>query len=172
MDVFREDLLARINLWSFELPGLAARRDDIEPNLDFELQKFTAAHGRNVTMNKEARKKFLQFALDATTPWKGNFRDLNAAVTRMASLSPSGRISVATVQEEITRLKRLWQPISDPHDRGAAREVLGEAQLANLDLFDQFPVGRGNSRLPNVEVAVRCRSQAISCFTPGQTEAK
>ena len=30
---FREDLLARINLWSFQLPGLSQRRDDIDPNL-------------------------------------------------------------------------------------------------------------------------------------------
>src|SRR6202522_3987557 len=33
---FREDLLARINLWTFSLPGLRARPEDIEPNLDFE----------------------------------------------------------------------------------------------------------------------------------------
>ena len=36
---FREDLLARINLWTFRLPGLADRREDIEPNLDFELEQ-------------------------------------------------------------------------------------------------------------------------------------
>ncbi|HTN89068.1 MAG TPA: sigma 54-interacting transcriptional regulator, partial [Sorangium sp.] len=31
---FREDLLARINLWTFRLPGLRERVEDIEPNLD------------------------------------------------------------------------------------------------------------------------------------------
>ena len=31
---FRRDLLARIDLWSFKMPGLAERREDIEPNLD------------------------------------------------------------------------------------------------------------------------------------------
>ncbi len=35
--LFREDLLARINIWTFVLPGLANRREDIEPNIDFEL---------------------------------------------------------------------------------------------------------------------------------------
>ncbi len=34
---FREDLLARINLWTFRLPGLRERPEDIEPNLDHEL---------------------------------------------------------------------------------------------------------------------------------------
>ncbi len=37
---FRADLFARINLWCFELPGLAERREDIEPNLDYELNRF------------------------------------------------------------------------------------------------------------------------------------
>ena len=34
---FRDDLLARINLWTFTLPGLTDRREDISPNLDYEL---------------------------------------------------------------------------------------------------------------------------------------
>src|SRR5690606_29133174 len=33
---FRDDLLARINLWSFPLPGLRERPEDIEPNLTYE----------------------------------------------------------------------------------------------------------------------------------------
>ncbi|MGL4575372.1 MAG: RNA repair transcriptional activator RtcR family protein, partial [Burkholderiaceae bacterium] len=31
---FRDDLFARINLWSYDLPGLAQRPEDIEPNID------------------------------------------------------------------------------------------------------------------------------------------
>jgi len=37
---FREDLLARTNLWTFRLPGLCQRPEDIEPNLDYELEQF------------------------------------------------------------------------------------------------------------------------------------
>ena len=59
---FREDLLARINLWTFCLPGLADRREDIEPNLQYELDRFASKTGRKVTMNKEARDQFLRFA--------------------------------------------------------------------------------------------------------------
>ena len=33
---FREDLLARINLWTFRLAGLVERHEDIAPNLDYE----------------------------------------------------------------------------------------------------------------------------------------
>ena len=46
---FRADLLARIDLWSFELPGLAERREDIEPNLDYELNRFSEKSGKHVT---------------------------------------------------------------------------------------------------------------------------
>jgi sigma54-dependent transcription regulator len=31
---FREDLLARIDLWTFRLPSLRDRPEDLEPNLD------------------------------------------------------------------------------------------------------------------------------------------
>jgi hypothetical protein len=34
---FREDLFARINLWTYTLPGLAQRREDIEPNIEHQL---------------------------------------------------------------------------------------------------------------------------------------
>src|SRR3569623_1764941 len=37
---FRDDLFARLNLWTFALPGLAERREDIAPNLDYELDRF------------------------------------------------------------------------------------------------------------------------------------
>lgn len=136
---FREDLLARINLWSFELPCLASRREDIDPNLDFELQRYAEAEGRKVTMNAEARRHFLEFAMHAASSWRGNFRDLNAAVTRMATLAPAGRINVAIVQEEIQRLQAAWNPpgaTASPDDEVLAG-VLSQTQVASLDRFDR-----------------------------------
>ncbi len=59
---FREDLLARINLWTFRLPGLADRPEDIPPNLEFELERFARTSGTRATFNREGRERFLGFA--------------------------------------------------------------------------------------------------------------
>lgn len=103
---FRADLLARINVWTFELPGLAQRPEDIEPNLDHELSQSGRLLNTRVTMTKEARAAFLAFARGAA--WPGNFRDLSAAVLRMATLADSGRIGADDVAFEVTELRRLW----------------------------------------------------------------
>jgi transcriptional regulatory protein RtcR len=49
----REDLLARMNLWTFRLPGLTERPEDIEPNLDYELEQFARRSSLRATMSKE-----------------------------------------------------------------------------------------------------------------------
>jgi transcriptional regulatory protein RtcR len=134
---FREDLLARINLWTFTLPGLRSRPEDIEPNLQFELEQFEERTSRHVTFNKEAREKFLQFALSATSVWTRNFRDLNAAVVRMATLAQGGRISTAIVEEEIQRLNTSWSSFEDMDSVGILSRFLSREQLANIDLFDR-----------------------------------
>jgi transcriptional regulatory protein RtcR len=135
---FREDLLARINLWTFCLPRLADRLEDLPPNLDYELSQFASRTGQVVRMNKEARERFLQFATSSTALWKANFRDLNAAVTRMSTLAAGGRITVELVDEEVSRLTDQWgsgdrELVCAP----ALSELLSEEQLAHLDLFDR-----------------------------------
>ncbi len=130
---FREDLLARVNLWSFTLPGLASRREDIAPNLDYELDRHAEREGARVTFNKEARARYLDFATASDAPWPGNFRDLAASVTRMATLAPSGRIDSTTVDDEIGRLRRMWT-------RGApmaADGLDGLIEASGLDPFDR-----------------------------------
>jgi transcriptional regulatory protein RtcR len=133
---FREDLLARINLWTFLMPGLKNRTEDIEPNLDFELDRFAEKAGRRVTFSKEARERFLEFALAPTASWAGNFRDLNAAVARMATLAPGGRISTQVVGEEASKLSMAWhKPESPRHDE--LGRFLTTRQLEEIDLFDR-----------------------------------
>lgn len=135
---FREDLLARIDLWSFRLPALCERPEDIEPNLDYELAQWTARHGTRVTLNKEARVRFLQFATVEAT-WPGNFRDFNAAVTRMATLAEGGRIAIEDVEEEIDRLRRSWRRLGDTDASSGwprVTAVLGAQALDELDRFD------------------------------------
>lgn len=135
---FREDLLARLNLWTFELPGLADRREDIEPNLDFELRRHAEREGELITFNREARERYLAFATAPEASWKANFRDLGASVTRMATFAPSGRITEEVVTEEIGRLKKAWQRSSDKDGEAVLVTLLGEERVAALDLFDQL----------------------------------
>lgn len=135
---FREDLLARINLWTFELPALIDRREDIEPNIDFELDRWTERTGGRVTFNKEAGAKFLRYATKEAT-WPGNFRDLGAAITRMATLAPGGRIDRATVDEEIELQRR--NTVRTQTESAAERflvDLLGEDAVVELDLFDRI----------------------------------
>jgi transcriptional regulatory protein RtcR len=133
---FREDLLARINLWTFSLPGLKERPEDIEPNLQFELEQFAQRTGHRVTFSKEAREAFLSFALSPPADWKANFRDLNAAVARMATLAQGGRISVQLVNEETERLVRTWRgPAQTQSD--SLTGVLSPVQIEELDPFER-----------------------------------
>ena len=145
---FREDLLLRINLWRFHLPGLAERPEDIEPNLDYELDQFAGKSGNRAQFNHEARELFLTLATGPEAVWRGNFRDLSAAVMRMGTLADGGRIDAALVREEWARLRENWQRLArhgalagsgaadrNKEDATLLQEVMGEA-AAELDLFD------------------------------------
>jgi transcriptional regulatory protein RtcR len=132
--LFREDLLARINLWTFRLPGLCQRPEDIEPNLDYELDQFAGVTGTRVAFNREARQRFLHFANSGDAMWTGNFRDLNGAVTRMATLASGGRITVEVVEEQILRLKSDWR---ETMEDDPLVSLIGQKRAAQLDLFDR-----------------------------------
>ncbi|TIO06846.1 MAG: AAA family ATPase [Mesorhizobium sp.] len=135
---FREDLFARLNLWTFQLPALRDRKEDIEPNLEFELRRFSEREGQNVTFNKEARGLYLKFAMAPEAMWRANFRDLSASVTRMATLAPLGRINEETVHEEIDRLRVLWRAgLAAGDGECILSEILGPERQSRIDMFDR-----------------------------------
>lgn len=135
---FREDLFARINLWMFELPGLAERREDIEPNLDFELERLAQTQQQLVRFSSEARRLWLDFATAPDAHWPGNFRELSASITRMATLAETGRITEAIAREEMTRLQAAWhgERTNSNTDDDLLRPLLG-ASLETTDPFDR-----------------------------------
>jgi transcriptional regulatory protein RtcR len=134
---FRDDLIARINLWTFVLPGLAERLEDLEPNLDFEMEQFARKSGSNVRFNREARERFLRFATSAEARWPGNFRDLNGAVVRMATLARGGRITLEIADEEIARLRTSWNPRTASPSHALLVRCLGADRVNALDAFDR-----------------------------------
>ena len=132
---FREDLLARINLWTFELPALRERPEDIEPNLRYELEQYARRHGQKASFNKEVQQRFLNFATGGGAMWAGNFRDLNAAVTRLATLAGGERINVELVEEEIARLRQQWR--QEEAGESALGRHLSRDQIEAIDPFDR-----------------------------------
>jgi len=151
---FRDDLLARLNIWTYSMPGLYDRREDIEPNIDYELDRYAEREGDRVSFNKEARQQYLSFATSSEASWAGNFRDLSSSITRMATLSLTGRIDIETVHKEIIRLKQAWSNSETSLDDNILMNVLGSEKLDKIDLFDHAQL---------VEVIKVCRqSKSLS----------
>jgi len=127
---FRGDLLARIHL----------------PNIDYELRRFEELQGRSVSFNKEALADFLKFGEAPDSSWQGNFRDLNGAIERMATLAERGRIGTEDVAAEVRRLRQQWNAAGPGTggSGGAAREtaavldsVLTAEAITEIDPFDR-----------------------------------
>ncbi|CAM2067183.1 RNA repair transcriptional activator RtcR [Sulfidibacter corallicola] len=137
---FREDLLARMNLWTYKLPSLRERPEDIEPNLLYELEKFARTHGRTTTFNKEAYTRFLNFATGPDGQWNANFRDLNASVTRMATLSGGSRINEPIVAEEVERLRAQWE--RPRLENKVLARYFTKDELEEIDQFDQAQLAK------------------------------
>ena len=135
---FREDLFARINMWTYELPALKDRKEDIPANIDFELSLYAQKMGENVRFNKEARTLFERFAMSNDATWQGNFRDLSSAITRLCTLADSSRIAVGDVDLEMSRLRRLWHSSQAREADNSLESYLSVQQIENIDNFDQI----------------------------------
>lgn len=141
---FREDLFSRINLWTYVLPGLSERVEDIEPNVDYLLALVARDIGHQARFNVEARKRYLEFAQSPDASWLGNFRDLMASIARMATLADGGRITIELVEAERERLKWMWER---PGKQSKASLALTQEEMQTLvgletwrrmDFFDQM----------------------------------
>ena len=133
---FRLDLLSRINLWEFHLPSLRDRPEDIEPNLDYELQRITASRGMVAQFIGEAKQRFLEFAESPEAIWPGNFRSLSASLERMATYAPRCQIDADVVAREIARLRAMWRPLREQGGFPLLQSLLADHD--RLDLFEKL----------------------------------
>ena len=136
---FRADLLSRLNMWTFRLPALRARPEDMEANMIHELARAERMLGVRVGFNVDAADAWTRFARAPGTTWPGNFRDFNGAILRLCTLAPRGRVTRAQVHDEIARLQDLWRSAETDEDAGLVAEVLEQKldpfevpQLANV----------------------------------------
>lgn len=148
---FRNDLLQRINRWSYRIPGLSERREDIEPNFNYELDLFRNHINRGVVITDEARKLFMDYALAETTRWDGNFRELRNMVTRMGTLANDGEINSADVDREIRRVKTN---VTAENKTPPSSQNIEHATLAEEDSYLKSLLGSGyTERLDAISIA-------------------
>lgn len=135
---FREDLLARIDLWTYTLPSLKERIEDLDPNIDYELERFSKHSNSLISFNKTARDRYVSFGKSADATWSGNFRDLNASIIRMATLANGGRITREDVDLEIERLSQKWQAKrpSSLDTTALLGHLLPKGEMEKMDDYD------------------------------------
>lgn len=151
---FRDDLFARINLWTYTLPGLAQRPQDIEPNVQHQLRIASNELGQQVRFTKEAQAAYMRFAVSARASWRGNFRDLTASITRLATLAQQGRIGLALVEAEIQRLEWQWHNMGNM-DAGHTHPAL--PLVPSLDAVPSMPALDHFDRIQLESVIQVCR---------------
>lgn len=110
---FRDDLLARIDLWTFALPGLRNRPEDIEPNLLYELDQ--RAH-RSVTprMSPARRTVVLAAGIDRWDHPAASAHSLGitdeAGATLCDAVLAASRLDVPSVlPERIVKADSAWR---------------------------------------------------------------
>lgn len=76
-NMFREDLLYRINTIHVEVPPLRERREDIIPLAEYFLKKYMSKYGKgNIKLSPQAKEKLLEYK------WPGNIRELQHAIEK------------------------------------------------------------------------------------------
>ncbi|PLX10723.1 MAG: hypothetical protein C0597_16335 [Marinilabiliales bacterium] len=108
-NMFREDLLYRINTIQIELPPLRSRGDDLILIANYYLNKYSSKYGKkNLTFSSSATNKLMEYH------WPGNVRELSHAVERAIIMSDEKIISAndLIVHKSDTNFKLSEKPLS------------------------------------------------------------
>ena len=89
---FREDLYYRLNVVPLHIPPLRERKEDIPMLVEHFLKKFSFAERK---VSPQVMKLFMEY------PWKGNVRELENVIERIALLTDKDEIAVEDVPHEI-----------------------------------------------------------------------
>lgn len=110
-ELFREDLLYRINTIHVEIPPLRERPEDIVPLTEIFLSKYTNIYSKpTMRLHTEAKEKLRQ------QPWYGNIRELEHTIEKAVIISESKVLNSASFDfprkkeasvKEITTLEEM-----------------------------------------------------------------
>lgn len=83
-NLFREDLLYRINTIQIEIPSLRERKEDISPFANYFLKQFSDKYNKSgMKITTDGYDKLVEY------PWPGNIRELKHTIEKAVILSSS-----------------------------------------------------------------------------------
>ncbi len=136
---FREDLFDRLNVFPLRVPSLSERKEDIPLLADHFLQKYCAVLSRPPrSFSKEAVEEL------SARPWKGNVRELENFVQRLAVLSPGKLLRRDDVARELARADGAPEASSAPLEQLVEERIreflrrLGSALDSETRLHELF----------------------------------
>ncbi|MEJ5227437.1 sigma-54 dependent transcriptional regulator [Thermodesulfovibrio sp.] len=83
---FREDLFYRINVFPLRIPPLRERQEDIIPLAEFFIRRLSNKISKNLSLSSDMKRYLLE------RDWRGNVRELENFIYRMAVLSQDGNL--------------------------------------------------------------------------------
>jgi two-component system, NtrC family, response regulator AtoC len=124
---FREDLYFRLSVFHINVPPLRERRDDLSALIRFLLQRNTRRMGSTTT----------QISLDpgveemlVNYDWPGNVRELENVIDRVLVMADSGRITLADLPPQITKITHPALPGAGLQLSGSLREQVRKYEVA------------------------------------------
>ena len=136
---FREDLFDRLNVFPLRVPSLAERKEDIPLLADYFLRKYCVLLARPArAFSREAFEEL------AAHPWKGNVRELENFVQRLAVLSTGKLLRRDDVARELARAGGAPDSSSAPMEQLIEERIrefirrLGPAIDSETRLHDLF----------------------------------
>ncbi len=123
---FREDLYHRLNEFSFELPKLRDRREDIMIFAKFFLKNANRELNKNVKdFGPDVEKKFLDYS------WPGNLREMNNIIKRAVLLTNTDSITLETLPQEVV-FPTKFAMAEDNADRSVGAKNLPDLKSAAI----------------------------------------
>jgi two-component system nitrogen regulation response regulator GlnG len=129
---FREDLFDRLNVFPIRVPALSERREDIPLLADFFLQKYCSLLARPArSFSREALEEI------AAHHWKGNVRELENFVQRLAVLSPGKLLRREEVARELAKADGAPDPATAPLEQVIEERIREFVRRLGTSLEDE-----------------------------------
>jgi len=127
---FREDLYYRLCVFTFYLPPLRDRKDDILPLAEHFLRKHAPANGMEIKLSPGVRSALESY------DWPGNIRELENTIIRGIYLNRNGTIELEDiglagpdVEKDRSRSPRSFKAAKQEAVEAFEREYLGRLML-------------------------------------------